>query len=137
MFYETEIPDFKRAPRLNDIIVGYDAGPRVPIVGGGLGADRLPIWPTLDREFAREDDLRFVCDLVKRALGSVDITVELLHGSGQPVKRILSRRFGRAEPSRIDVTLPLKDLAPGGYRLRITATEDVIVTEREAGFVVK
>jgi VWFA-related protein len=137
VFHETEIPDFTRAPAVGAIVLGYAAGPRVPIVRGGLGVGLLPIAPTLDREFPAAENLRVVCEIVKRSLDSVDVTVDLLRGTGESVKRLVSHRFGRAEVPRVDDTLSLKDLTPGGYRLRVTATEGEAVAQREAGFLVK
>jgi hypothetical protein len=106
-------------------------------VRGGIGLDRLPIAPTLDREFGVGDTLRIVCDFAKRSPEEADITIDLLSGAGGPVRRVATRRVNRAETSRLDETLPLRGLAPGGYRLRVTAVGGTFSVHREVGFVLK
>jgi VWFA-related protein len=138
VYLENEVPDVRtRGLDIGGIVLGYADGPRVPIVRGGAAAGLLPIEPTLDREFARADAIRMVCDLTKPALASIDTAVDLLGPAGVSVKRLQSRRFERAEPSRLAVLVPLKDLEPGGYRVRVTVTGEKGSITREAGFIVK
>ena len=136
VFHEIEVPDFTRAPAVGAIVLGYASGPRVPIVRGGLGVALLPVAPTLDREFLRTDRLRIVCEVGQSAVNGAEVTLDLLRGSGEQVKRIAGRSEGQGTAG-IDTTLSLDDLASGGYRLRVTATVGAVTAQREAGFVVK
>ena len=80
---------------------------------------------------------RVVCEIAKRSLESADVSLDLLRGNGDQLTRLASRRVGRAEPSRIDATVSLADLAPGGYRLRVAVKEGALAAGRDVGFVVK
>jgi hypothetical protein len=137
VFHEIEVPDFKRGPALSDIVIGYDAGGRVPILRGGTGVARLPFAPTLDREFSADDGLLVMCEFVQRANGEADVTIELLRASGEPLRRLVTRRVSGADLARLDPKLPLQGLQPGGYLLRVTAVGGTFSTHREVGFVVK
>lgn len=137
VFHETDVPDFTHAPTVGAIVLAYAAGPRVPIVRGGLGVGLLPIAPTLDREFSRTESLRLVCDLARRPMESADVVVDLVRGNGESAKRVAVSRFRPAEGSQVDATFSLDDLPPGGYRVRVTATEGSVTAQREVGFVVR
>jgi hypothetical protein len=137
VFLELEVPDFTRAPAVGAILLGYASGPRVPIVRGGLAVALLPVAPTLDREFLRTDLLRVVCDVGKGSASGAEVTLDLLRGSGEHVRRLNSGRDELTASSRIDTTLSLGDLAPGGYRLRVTATDGASAATAEAGLIVR
>lgn len=136
VFHEIDVPDFTRPGAIGPIVVGYASGPRVPIVRGGLGIGLLPLAPTLDREFRRSDRLHVICELGKHPAGGSGATLDLLRGSGERLKRLATAVVG-GDTSRIDTTLSLDDLTPGGYLLRVTTITGAATAQREAGFIVK
>jgi hypothetical protein len=139
VYLETEMPDFRaRTLWLSGIAIGYSTG--LAQFGGGVIEDSTPaaaFKPTLDREFSRSDTLRVVCDVSNPAHTTSRVVVELLDADGQVVKTVDELALEAIPVSHVDVTTPLRSLAPGGYRLRITATDATASAQREVGFIVR
>jgi VWFA-related protein len=136
IFFEIDVVD-PRKPDLGvgPIVIGYAGGPRVPIVRGGAGIGLLPLHPTLDREFARADTLRVVCDLTGVLARPADVVVDLLEGHAGEGARLLTTR-ATAAARRVDLDVPLEGLAPGAYRIRVGAADGATSAVREVGFQV-
>jgi VWFA-related protein len=92
--------------------------------------DRLPVPPTATRDFDRRDTLVLyaeVYDNRPKAFDPVDLVTTVVDAKGTVVFRAQEKveRFA-FEPSRKSWThrleIPLADLAPGGYILRVDAT---------------
>jgi hypothetical protein len=137
VYLQTDVPDFRgRLPQFGGIMLGYDSAPRIhvvptaPINGGPL------FEPTLDREFIAGDILRVFCEGRGGALPS-DMSIDLLGSRDQVVKPLERRRLSPSEPIRVDLRLPLSDLQPGGYRLRVTTSDGSNLAKREVGLTVR
>lgn len=128
-----------RPVALSGILVGSasSAAPRVveskPLVGV-----TVPFSPSLDREFARDDELRVFFQVHrKNQRTAVDGSVTLLNPDGVTAARVP----WRVEPmgtSTVSLSLPLASVMPGPYRLMVSASggEDVAAT-REVRIRVK
>jgi hypothetical protein len=128
-----------RPVALSGILVGTasSSAPRVveskPLVG--LAA---PFSPSLDREFSRHDELRIFFQVHrKNARTPVEGAVTLMSPEGVTAARVP----WRLEPqgaSTVSLSLPLANVAPGPYRLMVSATggEDV-AANREVRLRVK
>ena len=137
VFHDIVVPDYGKSElEIGPVSVGYAAGARVPIVRGGLGVGLFALPVTLDREFAADETLRIVCDLVRRGKNAPDVQVDLLNADGSRARNVLSKTLG-ADARTIDVELDLAGLAPGGYRLRIRAAAGPASAEREIPFIVR
>ena len=137
VYLQTEVPEFLGdEAQLGGILLGYASGPRVPVIPNPLVSGLFPFEPTHDREFGTADTVRV---FFVGTAGSVptDMTVDLVNGNDQVLRTLERRRVTSMQKVRLDLTLPLVDLQPGGYRLRVSAGDNENVTEREVGFVVR
>jgi 5-hydroxyisourate hydrolase-like protein (transthyretin family) len=66
----------------------------------------------------------------------VQTKVEILDATDD-VRAWVDRQNPANDRGRVDVKLPLSTLAPGAYRLRVTAGDGMTTTAREVGIVVK
>jgi len=114
----------------------------------------LYLEPTIDRAFDRGSVLR-VCAALKTSGAPARVICEVLDDAGNAVRTlsppILFEDFERlAKPwdikpaedpaplvGRIDITLPLTDLAPGEYRVRVTTTDGAHAAQQEEHIVVR
>jgi VWFA-related protein len=128
-----DVPDFrKEAAPPGNIVLMREAS----AVPGEPPPDGLPLPPTLDREFTRNDVLRVYFEftrskddaapsarLMLQAIDGREIAAEPLH-----VSAIDERR------ARIDGRLSLTSVSPGAYRLSVRVNDGA---PREIGIVVK
>jgi hypothetical protein len=139
------------APVVGGLAIGYDEGSRVPVapVWPSLAArgarvvtpavERrvdLPFAPTLDRTFAPSDTIRVYAEGRVRAGSRPQVAVDVLDASGRAV-RSPSPSFALGEAVKILLTLPLANLAPGAYVLRVTLRSDSRAAVRDVGFTVR
>ena len=110
--------------------------------------------PTIDRAFTPADAVR-VCAIVNLTGPAAHATVDVVDARGRIARTVettaasgaleqVVRRWDdiadhdRAEHfGQVDVTLPLANLAPGAYRLRVTATDSTHTIQREEAIVVR
>ncbi len=138
VYLEVDVPDFKKAGiALGGVVLAVAPDFSVPLAANQMTRGWLPITPALSREFARDDTLRVICDVVRQDRIAADIVVELLDLTGRVLRTIEKRRVGTERSTRIDASLSLRDVTPGGYTLRVAAREGASVAQREVGFVVK
>jgi hypothetical protein len=110
--------------------------------------------PTIDRTFAPGDAVR-VCAVVNLIGPVAQATVDVVDAGGRIARTLQTtasagaleqvvRRWDEVadhDPAdhfgQVDVTLPLAGLAPGPYRLRVTATDATNTVQREEEIVVR
>jgi len=136
-----DVPDFSAQPlQVSDLVLGSSGNPRgwsgSRIVTGGAP----PIWPfhpEISREFPSTDDVRLYAEIARANPASrVDASAEILDRAGKIVVQ-RTPTIAAGAPGAIDVTLTLAWLAPGPYRLRVTAKGGAHTASREVEFVVK
>jgi hypothetical protein len=120
-----------RPVALSGILVGSSSadGPRI-VESKPLSGITLPFSPSLDREFTRSEDLRVFFQVHRKdAKVAVEGLVTLLDPDGVSAARLPWRIEPRAT-STVTMSLPLAAIAPGPYRLIVSATggEDVAAT---------
>lgn len=137
-----DVPDFSAQPlRVSDLVLGSSGNPR------GWSGSRIvtvsgldPIWPfypEISREFASTDDVRLYAEIARANPASrVDASAEILDRAGKIVVQ-RTPTIGMGAPGAIDVTLTLAWLAPGPYRLRVTAKQGARTATRDVEFIVK
>jgi VWFA-related protein len=143
VYLTLDVPDFaKDELSVTPIALGYAAGPRLPVLRmptqpvAPAAARTLPFSPTLDREFVPSDVLRLFAQAARPAgLAGVAPRIEVY----DVARDLVVKEFVPAidDRGRVDVTLRLAGLAPGGYVVRLRASDAVTVLVREVGFVVK
>lgn len=132
-----DVPDFRLARlALGGLVLGYASGARLPVVRAPSAAALLPFDPTVDRVFAPTDRLRVLCDLWRGpTVGDVEVAIDLVDRDDRIV-RSTTQPVTTAKP-RVDVTVPLDGLVPGGYRIRVTAIASGDRATREVGVIVQ
>jgi VWFA-related protein len=156
VYLSFDVPDFTGSRlMLTDLVIGYADGPHVPIArhapaaparGTRLAAPQqplpravlsaLPFDPTLDRVFASSDTLRLYFKAVRKGATPLTATISALNADGA-VAVTFDRALGTGDTPSLDTSLPLMQLTPGAYRLRVSATDGSTSTMREVGFVVR
>jgi hypothetical protein len=94
----------------------------------------LPFDPTLERLFARSDTLRLYFRVVQKQPTPSVATITALTADGR-VAVTLERPIDAKSPM-LDIKLPLAQLAPGAYRLRVTVAAGGARAEREIGIAI-
>jgi VWFA-related protein len=137
VYLVTDVPDFRLARlALGGIVLGYATGARTPVLRAPSATALLPFDPTIDRAFTPDDRLRVLCDVWRGAtVGDVNVAVDLVDRDDRIV-RSTTQAVTAAQP-HVDVTVPLDGLAPGGYRIRVTATASGDQATREVGVIVQ
>jgi VWFA-related protein len=144
VYLTIDVPDFSASPlSLSGLVLGYADGARVPVApaptpGPARGASpvTLPFAASLDRHFSTADTLRLYFEVAQKS-GSAALRAKVefvAEGDQIPVSFDLEPRAGSRS---FDVPLPLRDLAPGLYRLRVTATDGAHSAQRETGLSVR
>jgi hypothetical protein len=137
-----DIPDSSRLPlRISDLVLGSSGNPRgwsgSRVVTGGTAPPIWPFHPEISREFASTDDVRVYAEVARaNPASAINASAEILDRSG----RIVVQRtpiVAAGAPGSIDTTLTLQWLAPGSYRVRVTAKDEAHTAAREVEFVVK
>jgi VWFA-related protein len=152
VYLHVEVPDFSKPQvALSGIAIGYAAGPRVPAaivsagrpksmrsaarMASGTPSSLLPFAPTLDRTFAATETLRVYFKVASRErMAGLDGAVTILGADGTTVH--VSVPFAPDEDGRVDLRVPLGDLARGAYILRASVTGSEHTATREIGFVI-
>lgn len=158
VYLSFEVPDFAKADlRLTDLVIAYADGPHVPIarevprtfrrpLGSTSGVvptaqlqgppPVLPFDPTLDRTFTARDTLRLFFKAVQRQPRALKAAISAITPDGT-VALTFDRPLNVERQASLDISLPLAQLAPGAYRLRVVVSDGAISDSREIGLVVK
>ncbi len=94
----------------------------------------LPFEPTLDRTFSTSDSIRLYFKTAQRRRLPALATISALTADGQAVVS-LTRELTR--DGDLDLRLPLAQLAPGAYRLKVDVADGRAKASRELGFLVR
>jgi hypothetical protein len=135
VLYDLDAPDFsKGAVSMSGIAISSESSSRMPTASPDPSVnefkDVLPAPPTASRDFPRGDTLSVfaeVYDNVGKTPHRVEITSEVLTDEGKVVHKTSDQRKseelqGASGGYGYTTKLPLADLAPGRYVLRVTAT---------------
>ena len=137
VFLDLQVPDFgKESVTLSGIEVGYADGPRVTQARPPGAMQIIPFDPSLDREFHPNDTVRVFFEVARKSPNTTKIIVELVDYTNRAVTTITPPVSGTGV-GQVDMKLPLKDLTPGAYRVRATATSGGTTATREVGIIVK
>ena len=145
VYLTLEVPDFaKEVLTIAGVTLGYAEGARVPVAdvppATKLAARRevrAPFAPSLDREFMRADTLRLYFEVARRnAATTVQTKVEIV-SSSEEARAWVDGLISPNDRGRVDLRLPLSTLAPGAYRLRVTANDGPNTASREMEIVVE
>lgn len=137
-----EVPDFRRQ-RLSLSGVALGRRGRVALPADGLSAV-LPTVPSAERTFAPTDRVSGFVRIYQQSGGrpvTASLTAAVLDSSDKVVtEHTTSIESGRFEPVRaadFHFELPLANLVPGNYLLRLDATAGLNTTTRGARFSVR
>lgn len=130
VFYDLEVPDFAKAPfsMSNIALTSLDRN-RVPTARAELVKDFLPAVPSTARDFRVGDELVLFAEIYDNEGGKphqVDITASILTDEGREVfknqeQRASSELGGARGGFGYATRVPLKDLVPGLYVLKVDA----------------
>ena len=142
VYLTIEVPDFaKETLTLAGVTLGYGDGDHVPVADlpkqGPKREARAPFAPSLDRTFTPADTLRLYFEVARRNPATVVGTKVAILDAQDDVRAWVDRQIPANDRGRVDVRLPLSTLAPGAYRLRVTAEDGTNSAAREVGIVVK
>jgi VWFA-related protein len=96
----------------------------------------LPFDPTLDRTFKSRDTLRLFFKTIQNKPQPLKATISALTPDGDVVVTF-DRTLTANRQSSLDVQLPLAQLTPGAYRLRVVVTDGALSDTREVGFAIR
>jgi VWFA-related protein len=96
----------------------------------------LPFDPTLDRVFVPRDTLRLFFKAVQGKPQPLKATISALTPEGD-VAVTFTRTLAADRQPFLDVQLPLAQLTPGAYRLRVVVTDGALSDTREVGFAIR
>ena len=135
VLYDLDAPDFSKGPvSMSGIAIASESGSRMPTASPDPSVnefkDVLPAPPSASRDFPRGDTLSVfaeVYDNVGKTPHRVEITAEVLSDEGKVVHKTSDQRKseelqGASGGYGYTTKIPLADLAPGRYVLRVTAT---------------
>jgi hypothetical protein len=127
------------APGLSDLVLGSASGPRSATARDKTmtidDSVRLPLEPELDRVFTKDDSVRLFASVTRRVLMDLTATVSARTPEG---KTVFSEKLQvPVGDDAIDLTLPLSNLAPGSYVLKVHVSDGSHSAEREIGFAIK
>jgi VWFA-related protein len=165
VFLPIDVPDYSKTRlALSGLVVGYAGGARIPVLAseakspgrarpmppGRSGpsppaaAGRtqqmpggLPFPPSLDREFRTTDDVALYFEVMRKDHArQIDASVAAVDGNDRIVRRY-SQTLPPGATGRVTFRVPLSELGPGAFRLRVTASDGINEGANEIGIVVK
>ena len=135
VIFDLDAPDFTKGNiTMSGIALASASGSRIPTASPDPGVnefkDVLPAPPSASREFPRQDTLAVfaeVYDNVAKTPHRVEITASVLADDGKVVHTTSDMRKseelqGATGGYGYTTTIPLANLAPGRYVLRLAAT---------------
>ena len=137
VFLDLEVPDFTKDPvMLSGLAVGYGDGPRVTQAKPPGAIQIIPFDPSLDREFRTTDTVRVFFEVACKNPATTKATVTLVDFTNKTVATQTPPVTGTGV-GLVDLKMPLKDLKPGAYRVRVTATDGKATATKEIGLIVR
>ena len=132
VYYDLEVPNFSESPLvMSGLAISSSLAGSVPTPGSEEDEIRkvLPGPPTVSREFSRSEELALMAEVYDnevRTAHRVDVTTTLRGDDGREVfrhqdERASSELQGGSGGYGYTVRVPLKDVAPGLYLLRVEA----------------
>jgi VWFA-related protein len=142
VYLTIEVPDFaKEALTIAGMTLGYGDGDHVAVADLPKQAPRrdarAPFAPSLDRTFTPADTLRLYFELARGSPTTVARTKVEILDEHDDVRAWVDRQIPANDRGHVDIRLPLSTLAPGAYRLRVTADDGANSAAREVGIVIK
>lgn len=147
VFHDVDVPDFTREPlSMSGLLVSAPSAQRVMTVQPDETVSKvLPGAPTTRRTFTTSDALALYAEIYAQAgqiAQRVDVTTKLISEAAREISVSRDELSGAAAPREkfasysFSKTLPLRDVAPGAYLLRVEAQRrgdpDRIVTRETA-----
>jgi hypothetical protein len=144
VFYDLDVPDLQHDPlALSGIAVASKEGARVPtpIFDEPLKSELravLPAPPGALRTFSRDETIVIFAEAyVNRPVRSIVVTTSLISETGRSIFAIKQDRSVENGRCALSATVPMAELAPGGYVLTLTAASpDGASVERSLRFEV-
>jgi hypothetical protein len=140
--YQTiDVPSYTAPLTMSPLVLGYDEGSRVPVGRSTLatetGVSVLPFDPALDRAFTTKDTVRLYFEIAREdQTTEATATIEVTDAAGKVLTNVeLDVPAGNLAP--MDVSLPLAELQPGGYKLSVKVSDGKLSTSRSVAIVVK
>jgi hypothetical protein len=130
-----DVPEFSKEPLvLSGPLLSSRLTPAIPRAVA-VGAQALPFQPTLNREFPPDDELRLYWRVARKTAAPVAVRASV---EDDRKHVLLSETWTMpADQDSLEVQLPLRTLAPGGYSLRIVAESRSLTTERNVPLVIR
>ncbi len=131
VFYDLDVPDFGKQPfSMSGVVLASAERNQVPTARVDQLKDFLPAVPTTAREFRTSDELAVFAEVYDNEVKTphqVDIVSSVLTDDGRVVfknaeQRASSELGGSRGGFGYATRVPLKDLAPGSYVLKVEAT---------------
>ncbi len=128
VYYDVDVPDFARAAvSMSGVLLA--AEPAVTSAPKGALASLVPVVPTAQRTFSREDRVSVffrVYEAVKSPAAPVSLATRITDARGaaafEKLERLDADRFSAGHAVDYRMGLPIASLAPGPYLLTIEAT---------------
>jgi VWFA-related protein len=142
VYLSLDVPDFSKQPlAVTDLLLAYADGPHVPIAHSQVRSivpaiNLLPFDPTLDRVFSPRHTLRLYTRVLQQKPVAATATISALAPDGR-VMLTLTHPVAARDEVPIDLKLPLQQLVPGAYRLRVTVADGSHQTQREIAIAIK
>jgi VWFA-related protein len=139
VYLSIDVPDLTAQPiAMSGLLLGYSDTPHVLIATSTMssfGVDSGPPFPpTLDREFFNVDTLRLYFEASTRTpTDPLHALVAIVDATG----KVLMSYPPPADTGKVDLRVPLADLLPGRYVLRVTVSDRTHTLTREVGFAIK
>jgi len=164
VFLPFDVPDFSKARlALSGLVVGYAGGARIPVFaseaparGRGAPGTRgapppsassrgfaqtapggLPFPPSLDREFRTTDDVALYFEVLRRDTSKEVQTAVAIVDAADRVVRRYNQTMPASSNGKVSFRLPLSEVGPGAFRIRVTASDTVNNAMSEIGIIVK
>jgi hypothetical protein len=138
-----EVPDFTKAPLSLSGVVLEDAA-TVPVTPADVFSAVIPLTPTAEREFAREDGVSAFVRVYQGGDGPltpVAVRAKILDtrvgAAFDATSTLEPDRFGRARDADFRLSLPLERLAPGAYLLTVEAILGAHAARRDVRFTIR
>ena len=138
VYLSTDVPTYSQTPfEVGGPLLAYPDPQRsaaATLIDSGLPA----VAPTFDRVFDRGETLRVICPIWRRpgSAGPTSARLDLLDEHGTSVFSSSIPMAAAVGPD-LDATVSLAGVAPGAYRLRVTATDGSTTASREVGVAIR
>lgn len=160
VYLPIDVPDFtKDKLAVSGLVLGYRSGPRVPSVATAAPARAagnrmagipppprgtpppiiggLPVQPTLDREFLVSDDVVLYFEVIRKdRTRELSIMVTAVDAQDRVVKHY-TQKMPPESLGKVSVGLPLKDIGPGAFRLRVQVGDGSNTATNETAILIK